>query len=197
MRPSETPNSTPPGPLRLVQVGAGLMGRAWLGVISGSPDTELVGLVDLDLDVARRPPSADAASQRRDRQLAGPMCSARVAADAVVNVTVPAAHRAVSVEALRAGLPVLCEKPLAETVSRRLVHRRRGRAHRPVADGVAVAALLPPAADLSRPDCPSSARSGLSIARSTRPRTSAGSGSRWPTPCSSTWRSTSSTCPAI
>ena len=38
-------------------------------------------------------------------------------ADAVVNVTIPAAHRSVSELALRAGLPVLCEKPLAETVS--------------------------------------------------------------------------------
>ncbi len=116
MRLSETPNSTPPGPLRLVQVGAGLMGEAWLGVISGSPDTELVGLVDLDLDVARRAAERTGVdSVAIGRSLTDVL--ARVTADAVVNVTVPAAHRAVSVEALRAGLPVLSEKPLAGSVA--------------------------------------------------------------------------------
>ena len=40
-------------PLRLVQVGAGGMGRAWLRAITANPDVELVGLVDLDLDTAR------------------------------------------------------------------------------------------------------------------------------------------------
>ena len=42
--------------------------------------------------------------------------AARTSAQAVVNVTSPAAHLPVSVEALRSGLPVLCEKPLAENV---------------------------------------------------------------------------------
>ena len=41
----------------------------------------------------------------------------QVDAQAVLNVTVPAAHASVSTTALRHGLPVLCEKPLAETVS--------------------------------------------------------------------------------
>jgi predicted dehydrogenase len=116
MRLSEIPNSTRTGLLRLVQVGAGLMGEAWLGVISGSLDTELVGLVDLDLDVARRAAErTGVGSLAIGRSL--PDVLARVAADAVVNVTVPAAHRAVSVEALRAGLPVLSEKPLAGSVA--------------------------------------------------------------------------------
>ena len=38
-------------------------------------------------------------------------------ADVVINVTVPVAHHAVSTEALRAGLPVLSEKPLTPTVA--------------------------------------------------------------------------------
>ena len=42
----------------------------------------------------------------------------RVDAEAVIDVTVPVAHRGVATTALRAGLPVLSEKPLAESVSR-------------------------------------------------------------------------------
>lgn len=105
--------------LRLVQVGAGAMGRAWLDAIGRSPDAELVGLVDLDASVARSalaqrgidvPVGADAAEVAR---LTG--------AEAVVDVTVPQAHLPVNLAALRAGLPVLCEKPVTPTVRDALV----------------------------------------------------------------------------
>ena len=106
-------------PLRLVQVGAGAMGRAWLDAIGRSPDTELVGLVDLDAAVARSalaergidvPVGADAVEVAR---LTG--------AGAVVDVTVPQAHLPVNLAALRSGLPVLCEKPVTPTVRDALV----------------------------------------------------------------------------
>lgn len=107
------------GPLRLVQVGAGAMGRAWLGAIGENPDVELVGLVDLNVDAAR--------ASLADAGLSGVAVGASVAevaaqtgAHAVVNVTVPAAHHPVNVEALFAGLPVLCEKPAAPTVAQAL-----------------------------------------------------------------------------
>ena len=58
---------SPTEPVRLVQVGAGLMGRAWLQVISGSPDVQLVGLADLDVDAARRA-AEDAGFRRRRRR---------------------------------------------------------------------------------------------------------------------------------
>jgi predicted dehydrogenase len=103
-------------PVRIIQVGAGQMGRAWLGTIGRSPDAVLVGLADLDPALA-----ATAASETGHPEAAVAASLAElvstVAADAVVNVTVPAAHRAVSAVALRHGLPVLCEKPVAETVS--------------------------------------------------------------------------------
>ncbi|GAA4773360.1 Gfo/Idh/MocA family protein [Microbacterium gilvum] len=102
--------------LRVVQVGAGGMGRAWIGAISRHDDTELVGLVDLDLGTAR--------AALDDAGLAGVAVgtsasevAAAVSADAVVNVTVPGAHLPVNVEALAAGYPVLCEKPAAPTVA--------------------------------------------------------------------------------
>ncbi|GAA2795595.1 Gfo/Idh/MocA family protein [Kribbella solani] len=100
-------------PVRLLQAGAGGMGRAWLRTIAADPDVELAGLVDLDVEVARA-----AADEHgfRDVPVAASIDELAGAADALIDVTVPAAHPKVSVDALLRGLPVLCEKPLAETV---------------------------------------------------------------------------------
>jgi predicted dehydrogenase len=113
---TKKPMLSPTEPVRLVQVGAGSMGRAWLQVVRGSAVAQLVGLADLDVDAARRaaqdtgfPDVVIGASLEDVVDL--------VEADAVLNVTVPAAHAAVSTVALLRGLPVLCEKPLADTVS--------------------------------------------------------------------------------
>src|SRR5687768_5506735 len=40
-------------PLRVVLVGAGLMGQAWLDAVAAQPAAQLVGVVDLDLPAAR------------------------------------------------------------------------------------------------------------------------------------------------
>jgi len=106
------------GPLRVVLVGAGNMGRHWLDVIAETPEVELVGLVDLDLPLARR------ALAERGLSVAVGDSLTQVAGDAgaqaVIDVTVPPAHHAVNTEALFAGLPVLCEKPIAPTVAQSL-----------------------------------------------------------------------------
>ena len=106
---------SPTEPVRLVQVGAGAMGRAWLRVIGQSTDVRLVGLADLDLDTARRAAAeagfTDVAAATTLEELLD-----RVEADAVVNVTIPEAHAEVSTIALLSGLAVLCEKPLADTL---------------------------------------------------------------------------------
>jgi predicted dehydrogenase len=102
-------------PVRLVQVGAGVMGRAWLRVIGRLTDVRLVGLADLNLDTARRS-AADA--DFTDIAVATTLEELldRVEADAVVNVTIPEAHAEVSTLALLRGLAVLCEKPRADTL---------------------------------------------------------------------------------
>ncbi|HEY0247053.1 MAG TPA: Gfo/Idh/MocA family oxidoreductase [Gryllotalpicola sp.] len=105
-------------PLRVVLVGAGSMGRHWLQVITETPAVEIVGLVDLDLDAARR-----AVAERGLSIVVGDSVTAVAAeagAQAVIDVTVPPAHHAVNREALFAGLPVLCEKPIAPTVAETL-----------------------------------------------------------------------------
>lgn len=104
------------GPVRIIQVGAGGMGRAWLGTIGRSPDAELVGLVDI------APGAAEAAIEATGTApvptaTSLPDLLGRVEADAVVNVTIPEAHAEVSITALLAGLPVLCEKPAADTTA--------------------------------------------------------------------------------
>jgi predicted dehydrogenase len=106
-------------PLRVVVVGAGGMGRAWLRTVEESPLVELAGIVDLDLEAAR----AAAAWLGRPDLPVGPgtaQLASDVGAQAVINVTVPAAHHPVTTEALAAGLPVLGEKPVASTVAQGL-----------------------------------------------------------------------------
>jgi predicted dehydrogenase len=105
-----------PEPIRLIQVGAGAMGRRWLHVIAHSTEVELAGLVDLDVGAAERAVAAAGLS-------AVPMAASldeligRVAVDAVLTVTIPQAHAEISTIALLNGLPVLCEKPAADTLS--------------------------------------------------------------------------------
>lgn len=105
--------------LPVVVVGAGAMGKEWIRMLAASALALPVGVVDLDLDLA--------ASAVDSLDLDGVVVGAAVAdvaersgAEAVVNVTVPGAHRVVNEQAMRAGLPVLCEKPLAPTVSEAL-----------------------------------------------------------------------------
>lgn len=105
--------------LRVVVVGAGGMGRAWLRTVQESPLVELAGIVDLDLEAAR---AGAAAIGRPDLPVGAgtAVLASDVGAQAVINVTVPAAHHAVTAEALAAGLPVLGEKPVASTVAQGL-----------------------------------------------------------------------------
>ncbi|NEN05421.1 Gfo/Idh/MocA family oxidoreductase [Diaminobutyricibacter tongyongensis] len=103
----------------MVQIGAGGMGRAWLETLVRSADADIVGLVDLDLGSARE---AAASIGRPDLPIARSLTDLAIdpGADAVLNVTVPAAHHAVTTQALLLGLAVLSEKPAAPTVAEAL-----------------------------------------------------------------------------
>jgi predicted dehydrogenase len=111
---NRTPTSSPAEPVRLVVIGAGMMGRLWLDVIGRSADVRLAGLVDLDLGAAERAahdcgfPSVATATTLDE-------LIDRIPADAVVNATVPEAHAEVSTNALLHGMSVLCEKPAADS----------------------------------------------------------------------------------
>ena len=99
-------------PLRVVQVGAGAMGRVWLDAIGSEGKVVLVGLVDLDEATASRVAS-DLPGHRVVVGTDVLEVARRAGAQAVIDVTVPAAHHSVTTAALFAGLPVLGEKPAA------------------------------------------------------------------------------------
>lgn len=111
---SDAPESPPP----VLVVGAGAMGKEWIRMLESSSHAELVGVVDLDLELA----GAAVANLGRPVVVGASVAEVadRSGAEAVINVTVPQAHNVVNEQALRAGLPVLCEKPLAPTVAEAL-----------------------------------------------------------------------------
>ncbi|HEY7988779.1 MAG TPA: hypothetical protein VIE19_06135, partial [Lapillicoccus sp.] len=60
------------GPLRLVVVGAGGMGRAWLETIARSSEAVLAGVADLDLAAAQAAADAYVGGDRHGRRRGGP-----------------------------------------------------------------------------------------------------------------------------
>jgi predicted dehydrogenase len=105
-------------PLRAVVVGAGGMGKWWARVIASSPVTELVGVADL---VEGMPAESIAQSGVEDPAAVaigtdGVDLALEVGADILIDPTVPVAHHPVTRKALHAGIPVLGEKPVTETL---------------------------------------------------------------------------------
>jgi predicted dehydrogenase len=102
-------------PLRGVVVGAGFLSPYWARELIESPDTQLVGWVDLDAARAR----ARADELGLHRLATGASLSAMLGAevaDFIVNATAPEAHHEVTMSALAHGTAVLSEKPLAATM---------------------------------------------------------------------------------
>jgi predicted dehydrogenase len=100
---------------RALIVGAGGMGRGWGRNLTEYDRTDVVGWVDI------RPEAA--AKAAAERGLAGIHTGADLAEairatepDFVVDVTVPEAHRDVTVATLGMGLPVIGEKPMAHSM---------------------------------------------------------------------------------
>ncbi len=104
-------------PVRVVLVGCGGMSPAWIRPALAAPSIELVGLVDLNR----------AAAEKRAGEFGLPASSVFVSlsdavratgADAVFDVTVPAAHHEVTLDALGLGCHVLGEKPMSDTLEK-------------------------------------------------------------------------------
>lgn len=91
------------------------MGNAWLAAVQASPHVEYAAFVEVNPTVA----AEQVAKYGLDASKIFPTLEdalAAVDADGVINVTPPQFHRSVSITALEAGLPVLSEKPLADTL---------------------------------------------------------------------------------
>jgi predicted dehydrogenase len=102
---------------RAVLVGAGGMGRNWARTLLACDAVELVGWVDIRPEVAA---DAAAALDLRTVHIAASLPEALRATrpDFVVDVSIPEGHHDITIEALDAGLPVLGEKPMADTLER-------------------------------------------------------------------------------
>ena len=92
-----------PAPLRIAVVGAGHMGSLHARVVAEHPDCALAAVVDVDGERARAVAGRHGAATELGRP------------DAAVVAVPTAAHAAVAVPLLEAGIPTLVEKPLAAT----------------------------------------------------------------------------------
>jgi predicted dehydrogenase len=102
---------------RALIAGAGRWARTWGKVLDRSSDIEIVGWVDIVEGLA-----ASAAEQQNLPSIfTGTDVSAAITAvepELVMVLTTPSTHHEVAVEALDRGLPVLCEKPMADSMER-------------------------------------------------------------------------------
>lgn len=98
-------------------VGVGSMGTAWVKAIAGCEQVDLVGIVDLiperaekakeEFKIKNAVVSTDAVKAMSDLK-----------PDFVLDVTQPEVHHDITLEALKRGIPVIGEKPLAETMEK-------------------------------------------------------------------------------
>src|SRR5687767_2387666 len=102
---------------RALLVGAGSMGKAWARNLLGHPGVEVVGWIDIRREAAE---SAVAELELGGIHAGDDLAKALrdLSPDFVVAVTVPDAHRDVTILSLRAGVPVLGEKPMADSMER-------------------------------------------------------------------------------
>jgi predicted dehydrogenase len=101
--------------IRAVLAGCGRMSRAWLSAISKLSDVEIVGLVDIIEEAARKRATEYAL---HDALIGTDLQSVleRTSPDALFNCTIPEAHYETTMEALKQGCHVLSEKPLADSL---------------------------------------------------------------------------------
>lgn len=101
--------------MKVIQVGMGGMGNAWLHAVQNSRQVDFAGFVEINDEIAREQSAAYSLDPKTIYR-ALPEALRQLDADAVINVTPPQFHKEISITALEAGLPVLSEKPLADTL---------------------------------------------------------------------------------
>jgi len=101
--------------LRLIQVGVGGFGRSWTDIVDSSKFWDAVAYVDINEEALDE--AAAMHKMPKDRcfkDLESALTS--VEADAVLIVVPPKVHMKIALQSLKAGLHVLIEKPLADTM---------------------------------------------------------------------------------
>lgn len=99
---------------RAVLVGCGNMSHAWLSLLAGRDDIEIIGLVDPDTAAAERKNGKYALGAPIFSDLGEALAATR--ADVVLDVAVPEVRHEIVTTALAAGCHVLSEKPMAASL---------------------------------------------------------------------------------
>jgi len=103
--------------VKIVLVGCGGMSGAWLRAAQDMDDVELVGLVDVQEDAAKkRAEDYNLSSARIGTNLQEMLENTKP--DAVFDCTIPEAHAEVTATALKHGCHVMGEKPLADSLEK-------------------------------------------------------------------------------
>ena len=103
--------------LSVVMCGCGKMSGAWLQAAAEIPGLRVAGLADLNEAAARERQAEFGLSEARVGTELEPLLDA-VRPELVFDCTVPEAHHAVTLAALRRGCHVLGEKPLADSMEK-------------------------------------------------------------------------------
>ncbi len=101
--------------MKVILVGLGRFSHIWIDAVKRSRKVKLAGLAESNPERIE----VQAEKYKLKADLFFPSLSealAKVKADGIINLTPPAVHQAVSIEALEAGVPVLSEKPLADNM---------------------------------------------------------------------------------
>lgn len=100
----------------VIQVGVGGMGQTWLRTVAASDKVEYVAWVDVDEQALKEKCEAyDFSPLHCYTSLQEALQKER--AQGLINVTPPQYHKEISCTALKAGLHVLSEKPLADSMA--------------------------------------------------------------------------------
>ncbi len=101
--------------MKFIQVGVGGFGNRWVDVLKNSEQAEVVGMVDISDDALQKACEKGGYEQSICfKSLTDAM--AKVDAEAVVVCTPPEYHLPPVCEALEAGLDVISEKPMADSI---------------------------------------------------------------------------------
>lgn len=97
-------------PIRMAVIGVGHLGKEHARILAGLTDVELVGVVDVQPEVAR------SVAERLNTTAYDDYCSLLDRVDAATIVVPTTGHYRVARTFLERGIPVLVEKPLAATL---------------------------------------------------------------------------------
>jgi len=109
---------------KVIQVGIGGMGNAWLKAVLDSKEVEFAGFVEINERIAKEQAQKYGLNKKIIFKSL-PEALKRVKTDGVIDVTPPQFHEEISLTSLEAGVPVLSEKPLSSTLesAKRIVEK--------------------------------------------------------------------------